>query len=87
MTEAAKHTPEAPREDWISWACKMEAQRDVALEPFAGLAAHYPLEGGYGNRPRTGVVYQVSSHGKPDAEITVEALHTARTALAQARKG
>lgn len=56
----------------------------AALKPFATMAEHFPLEGGYGNRPRTGPIYQVSSGGKPDAEFTVEDLHAARDAIALA---
>lgn len=51
---------------------------EEALRPFAAMAPHFPMNGrGYGNRPKSGTIYSVSSVPLPDAEITVEHLHAA----------
>ena len=60
---------------------------EKALEPFAGFADHFPTTKRYGNRPTSGEFYQVSSHGKHDASLTVEAVHAARAALSAIREG
>lgn len=55
----------------------------AALKPFALLSDHYPTQGGYGNRPSSGMLWAVSSGGKADASVTVEDLHTAKRVLEQ----
>ncbi len=57
------------------------AALEEALLPLAQMAPHFPRQAKYGNRPRSGPVYSCASHGLPDAEITVEALHAAAALL------
>lgn len=56
------------------------AQLRAALQPFAALAEHYPTDKAYGNRPTSGVLFEVSSSNKT-AAYTVEDLHAAAKAL------
>ena len=52
-----------------------------ALGPLASLAPHYPLKKTFGTRPYSGTLYQASSNGIPDGEITVEDIHRAADLL------
>lgn len=55
----------------------------AALAPFAAFAGHLPAKRKFGNRPTSGVVYSMASHGIPDAEFTVEQVHAAAALLAK----
>ena len=73
--------------DYTDYAA-LQASHDrllEALKPLADLAPHYPQGKTYGNRPTAGIVYAVSSHGRDDAEITVENFHAAQEAIAAAQ--
>jgi len=59
----------------------------AALQPLAAFAAHHPATRQYGNRATSGEVWRMSSHGLPDAVLTVEDFHVAAALSAPAAKG
>lgn len=54
-----------------------------ALRPFAALAEHYPAVKKYGNRPTSGILFEISS-GDKTAGYTVEDLHAAAEVFKEA---
>jgi len=65
----------------LALAATAEIERlRAALRPFAALAEHYPTERKYGNRPTSGMLFEVSSSNKT-AGYTVEDLHAAAAAF------
>jgi hypothetical protein len=59
----------------------------AALQPLASFAAHHPTTRQYGNLATSGEVWRMSSHGLPDAVLTVEDFHVAAALSAPAAKG
>ena len=86
-TDYYPHAIKAADADFIVLRVNAHDALVAALEPLAALAQHYPQARKYGNRPATGSMFQVSTHGMPDAELTVEHFHNALAALALARGG